>query len=303
MLTKVGQGFVNYKKIDAASYDKVAPEFDRLTEWLSAPIALRMIELAHLKPSDWILDVGTGTGLLAFRAARLVAEGHVIGVDHSAGMIEQARTKARQSGLHDVVVFSQSDAEQLEFSDQSFDVVLSLYALFHFPNPLRALGEMYRVLRPGGRAVVGVGRGPTPLSRNGILHGVQRCIDLLATARGRLLIAPQFLRDVMVEQGMNLDETRGPRTSHSRTERMLRQVGFKRTRRYWQGRRENLDPEDFWRVQVTFASRERIRLQEASSEEIAALKQDFLERCRRVQAKSGRLVYPHGAMLYAGMRC
>jgi hypothetical protein len=83
---------------------------------------------------------------------------------------------------------------------------------------------------------------------------------------------------------------------------MLWQVGFKCIHKDWQGHREDLDPEDFWRVQVTFASRERIRLQEASAQEIASLKQEFVERCRRVQANGGRLIYPHGAMLYAGMR-
>lgn len=83
---------------------------------------------------------------------------------------------------------------------------------------------------------------------------------------------------------------------------MLRQAGFTRIRRDWQGHRQELDPEDFWRVQFTFASRERIRLQEASAPQIAALKQEFLERCRRVQAKSGTLVYRHGAMLYTGIR-
>ena len=61
--------------------------------------------------------------------------------------------------MGEVVTFRLSDAEQLEFPDQSFDVVLSLYALFHFPEPLRALGEMYRVLRPGGHVVIGVGSG------------------------------------------------------------------------------------------------------------------------------------------------
>ena len=79
-------------------------------------------------------------------------------------------------------------------------------------------------------------------------------------------------------------------------------MGFKRIRRDWQGHREELDPDDFWRVQVTFASPERIRLQEASVEEVATLKQEFLERCRRVQARSGALVYRHGAMFYTGTR-
>ena len=293
---------MNYKKIDAGSYDRVAPEFDRLTERLSAPIATGMIQLARLRPSDCILDVGTGTGLVALRAARLLTGGRVIGIDHSQGMIEQAGAKARRSGLSDLVAFEKSDAEQLEFSDQSFDVVLSLYALFHFPEPLRALTEMYRVLRSGGRVVIGVGSGPTPLSGKGVWQGVRRIADLVATTRGRLLIAPHFLRRLMVERGMSLNDTQGPRTSQSRIERMLQQVGFKCIRKGWQGHREDLDPEDFWRVQVTFASRERIRLQRAPAQEVAALKQEFLEQCRRVQANGGRLIYPHGAMLYAGMR-
>ena len=74
------------------------------------------------------------------------------------------------------------DAERLEFSDGSFDVVLSLYALLHFHEPLVALREMHRVLRPGGRIVIGVGRGPSLLSWNAVIEGVKRMRDLVGAA-------------------------------------------------------------------------------------------------------------------------
>jgi hypothetical protein len=83
---------------------------------------------------------------------------------------------------------------------------------------------------------------------------------------------------------------------------MLKQVGFKRVHKRWLGYREVLDPEDFWAVQVTYASQARIRLQEATPQEIAALKDDFLERCRVVQANHGKLIYPHAATFHAATR-
>ena len=121
-----GQFASDYKRLDATSYDDAAAEFDRLTERFSGPLAARILDLARLRPTDDVLDVGTGTGLVALRAGTLAQNGRVIGIDHSAGMLEQGSAKARQSGLGDAVIFRQMDAEQLEFPDRSFDVVLSL---------------------------------------------------------------------------------------------------------------------------------------------------------------------------------
>jgi ubiquinone/menaquinone biosynthesis C-methylase UbiE len=287
----------NDKLLDPASYDEVAPEFDCLTERFATPLARKMLSLAPLGPGAQVLDVGTGTGLVALLAAPLIASGKIIGIDHSSGMLEQASTKAFRDGLSDVVSFRQMDAECLDFPDQTFDVVFSLFALLHFPRPLLALKEMHRVLRPGGRLVIGIGSGPNLLSLDSVRWGIRRTIDRVAVARGRLLIAPQFLCRLMTRHGMAPNHKDRPKLP---IERMMRQVGFEKLHRCWQGHREKLDPDQFWRLQVTFASEERMVLREASAQKRAALEQDFLARCRSVQAKGGALVYSYAAMFYAG---
>ena len=292
----------SYKRVDAASYNLAAVEFDRLTERFSGPLAIRMLEFAQLQAKDHVLDVGTGTGLVALRAGSLAKNGRIIGIDHSSGMLEQASAKARRSRLDDVVTFQHMDAEQLDFPDQCFDAVLSLYALFHFPEPLVAIREMHRVLRTGGKVVIGVGSGPNRCSWRGVMQGVTLASQFVAAARGRLLTAPHFLLRLMSEHGISPDEAHEPKAPRVRISQMLRQVGFKRVHVRWQGYCEVLHPEDFWAIQVTYASEARIRLQNATPQEIASLKDDFLEKCRVVQANHGKLIYPHAAMFYAATR-
>ena len=292
----------NNKQVDAASYDIAAVEFDRLSERFCGPVAMGLLDLAQLRAADQALDVGSGTGLVALRAASAVRHGRVIGIDHSPGMLEQATRKALQSGLADVATFRVMDAERLEFPDQTFDVVLSLYALFHFPQPLVAIREMYRVLRPGGRLVIGVGAGPDLFSWSAVAEAARRTLELGAVARGRLLVAPRFLTHLMTEHGMAPEEKHLPKSPRTPIPRMLRDVGFHNVHQRWQGHCEQLDAEDFWRVQATYATPERIRLQHATSDEIAALKKDFLDRCGGVLANNGRLIYRHAAMFYVGTR-
>jgi SAM-dependent methyltransferase len=290
----------SHKQVDAASYDVAAPEFDRLSELFCGPLAMRMLELAELRQTDEALDVGTGTGLVALRAAARAR--HVTGIDHSSGMLEQASAKARGSGLSDVTSFRLMDAERLDFPDRSFDVVVSLYALFHFPDPVSAIREMCRVLRPGGRLVIGVGAGPPALSWNAVAEGTRKAIDLVAAARGRLLTAPRFLAQMMFEHGMKPEQHHVSDGRQTPVGVMLREAGFRHLRRRWQGHCEELDPEDFWRLQVTYATAERICLQQSRPEDVAALKEEFLTRCGDVQARRGKLIYRHAAMFYIGSR-
>jgi SAM-dependent methyltransferase len=290
---------VKDKLVDAKSYDQVAAEFDLLAERFTTPLARRMVSLAGVNPGSHVLDVGTGTGLVALLVAPLIPGGKIIGIDHSPGMLEQASAKATFQNLDNIASFQQMDAECLDFPDQSFDVVLSLFALLHFPRPILALKEIHRVLRPGGRVIIGVGSGPNLLSLTGVAWGIRRMIDRIAVARGRMFVAPHLLRDLMTRRGLVSNGKQQPKVS---IERLLRHVGFEQLDRYWQGHRERVDPDQFWSVQVTFGSRERMVLQEISAEERATLKHDFLVRCRSVQAKGGTLIYSNAAMFYLGTR-
>jgi SAM-dependent methyltransferase len=292
----------DYKTLDAASYDDAAADFDRLTKRFNGPFAARILSLAQLQATDHVLDIGSGTGLVALGAGMLARKGLVIGIDHSAGMLRQAADKALASGLDDAVAFKVMDAERLQFPDQSFDAVLSLYALFHFPDPLAAVREMHRVLRPAGRIAIGVGSGPSLFSWNGIVRAIGAARERVAAARGRLLTAPEFLLSLMREHEIfPLDEhhPHGPRIGVAQ---LLRQVGFHRVQQCWQGHCETLSPDEFWDLQVTYTSEARIRLQQAAPAELAGLKEDFIERCQRVQANRGKLIYPHAAMFYVGTR-
>jgi ubiquinone/menaquinone biosynthesis C-methylase UbiE len=98
-----------------------------------------------------VLDVGCGDGAYAIRAAREGVE--VFGLDQSRPMLEAARARATSAGA--VVTWCQADARALPFRDASVDLVLAVTALCLASEPLVALNEMSRVLRPGGVLVVG----------------------------------------------------------------------------------------------------------------------------------------------------
>lgn len=116
------------------------------------PIRNRLLANAELAPTDILLDVGAGDGLIAFEAARrLTGEGHVIFSDVSPVLIEHSRRLAERLGLTDVE-FVQAQADDLSvISGDSVDVVTTRSVLIYVEEKQRAFAEFYRVLRPGGR--------------------------------------------------------------------------------------------------------------------------------------------------------
>ncbi|KQX18104.1 MULTISPECIES: class I SAM-dependent methyltransferase [unclassified Sphingomonas] len=111
----------------------------------------RTLAAAAIGPADHVLDVACGPGIVACAAAAHAA--HVTGIDLTPAMIEQARARQAAAGLANLD-WRTGDATALPFADDSFDRVVTRYSFHHLREPGRALAEMRRVCRPGGRVVV-----------------------------------------------------------------------------------------------------------------------------------------------------
>jgi SAM-dependent methyltransferase len=131
----------------ASSYSHTGPLFFQY-------FGKQVVDFALIPSGAKVLDVATGRGAVLFPAAEKVGQqGEVIGIDYSKGMVEETNAELGAKGVENAKVLWM-DAEQLEFADNSFDVVFCSFALFFFPHPGGALGEFRRVLKSGGRLIV-----------------------------------------------------------------------------------------------------------------------------------------------------
>jgi len=126
---------------------------------IGAPLATDLVCRAALRPSERVLDVACGTGVVARLASQHVGgTGTVAGLDIHPGMLAVARS-ATPPGM--AIHWHQASAEAMPLADAAFDAVLCQIGLQFMPDKPAALREMQRVLAPGGRLVLNV-PGPTP---------------------------------------------------------------------------------------------------------------------------------------------
>jgi ubiquinone/menaquinone biosynthesis C-methylase UbiE len=143
-----------------------------------------MLELANVTRGSRVLDIAAGAGDQTLMAARRVGPtGYVLATDISANMVELAALAARRAGLTNVDT-RMMDAQRLEVDAESFDAVISRFGLMLIPDPHRALTEIRRVLRGGGKVAAIVFSTPDQCPYLSIPHAIARRV-------GRLTASPE----------------------------------------------------------------------------------------------------------------
>jgi SAM-dependent methyltransferase len=119
---------------------------------MGQPVTAALVEYAQPAPGMQVLDLASGTGEPAISlASRVGQQGHVTATDLSAGLLEIATHRAETRGLKNFAA-QVADAHSLPFPDNRFDLATSRFGVMFFQDPLAALQELRRVLRPGARA-------------------------------------------------------------------------------------------------------------------------------------------------------
>lgn len=153
----------------AFTSDSVPDEYERhLVPAVFGPWAEVLLDAVVIAPGSRVLDIASGTGVVARAAARRAGgEGHVVASDVSSAMLARSAAAGAPSGAA-AIEYREASADALQFEDGSFDVVLCQQGLQFFPAPAAAVGEMQRVLRPGGVAGIAVWAEGHPLEPFGV---------------------------------------------------------------------------------------------------------------------------------------
>jgi demethylmenaquinone methyltransferase/2-methoxy-6-polyprenyl-1,4-benzoquinol methylase len=198
-------------EIIRSMFSKVAAKYDTANSVLSIGIhhlwRKKLVQLSNVKAGNRILDCATGTGDLAIAFKKAVgSSGDVIGTDFCAEMLETAPLKARKSNLE--VKFEQADVTQLQFTPAQFDVVSISFGIRNVSDPVKALSEMARVTKSGGRVMVlEFGQMTTPVVKDlynlysekvlpvlgGIVSGQKEAYDYLQKSSAAFPCREEFL--------------------------------------------------------------------------------------------------------------
>ncbi|MBD2445834.1 methyltransferase domain-containing protein [Nostoc sp. FACHB-152] len=185
----------DYKQQIVNTYNDRSHKYDE-SEW-HRKIAYCLVEYAQISDRQQVLDIATGTGHVALKVAQIVGDGHVVAVDISPAMLDQARRKAEKLSLSNLE-FKLADAEALNFSNNSFDCILCANAFPLMTDRLAALRLWHKLLKPNGLIAIHVPgdraftvgivlqnvleKYDVKFSANESIGTVEKCADLLTNA-------------------------------------------------------------------------------------------------------------------------
>ncbi len=183
-------------------FDRTARTYDLLNHLFSFNIdsswRKRLVRRSEAAPGSRVLDVCTGTGDVALRFARSVKGTKVVALDFSPEMLGRIRSKVASAGLQDRIEVVEGDALNLPFADSSFDVVSNSFGLRTLERRERALEEMTRVAKPGGRVLV-MEFLPPPRTLFGALYSwhLNRFMPFLGTLLTAHRVSYSYLSDTV----------------------------------------------------------------------------------------------------------
>jgi len=158
--------------------------------------------LPYLRPGMSLLDCGCGIGAITVELARRLAPGEVVGIDIAPVQVERSQALAREKGVTNAR-FEVGNAYELPFPDASFDAAFAHRVLEHLRDPLRALKEMRRVLKPGGVAgILDPDRGSTLFSpARPLLQELMSLVLRIREQQGSSLYYARHQRGLLLEAG------------------------------------------------------------------------------------------------------
>lgn len=205
------------------AWDRIARDYDRTNTPTQMWVGMEGLRRAGVRSGTRFLDVAAGSGALSVPAARLGAQ--VMATDQSPVMLELLEARAQKEGLR--IETRVMDGHALQLDDQSFDVAGSQFGVMLFPDMPKAIREMARVVRPGGRVLISAYGDPHRIEFLGFLIGAIQSVrpdfdgppvdpaplefQLADPERLRKELAAAGLKDVQVE---TITETTEHKTGH-----------------------------------------------------------------------------------------
>lgn len=139
-------------------FNKIAKTYDGTNRILSLGLdrwwRRKAVDRLDPQPDKLYLDVGAGTGDISLEIVRRTPTCRVVGIDRSTGMLEVGHDKVRRRNVDDRVDLIPGDTLQLQFPDNRFDGTITSFCIRNVTERKRALKEMYRVTKPGGKLVI-----------------------------------------------------------------------------------------------------------------------------------------------------